>query len=318
MPNLIDPRYCCCAIPLVNAGIYAILAEQAVSSAATAAQPLIMSAVVGAEVPSFVTYIFGIVCFVGVAVQPLGFFGVFREKTSTFRWYSALNAIVHIAAFIVAAVIIIISALRHNTAVTNCEVDYFSANNQTTQIANSTLTDQGKTLCNAFAWADVGFMGGLWVILCITQLYFVITARQYSVAQVSDHKLYHSVYSENPEAFTMSILQSRRYNPDSVMFQHPPRHSEAWDHRPSGESGRHEPGPNTGSAYYGHQHSYSDGRGGDNGRYDDAEYANHPGPHDNYAFNSPGGGYVDPQYIHSTPGPHIHYNDSPAPPPPKP
>ena len=41
----------------------------------------------------------------------------------------------------------------------------------------------------------------------------------YSKSQVKDHKLYHSVYSENPEAFTMSILRSSRYNPNSVYSQ---------------------------------------------------------------------------------------------------
>ena len=50
------------------------------------------------------------------------------------------------------------------------------------------------------------------------------------MAQVSDHKLYHSVYSENPEAFTMSILRSSRYNPGSVYNT---RQDDAWDHRAS-------------------------------------------------------------------------------------
>ena len=60
---------------------------------------------------------------------------------------------------------------------------------------------------------------------------------------MKDHKLYHSVYSENPEAFTMSILRSTRYNPGSVyntpgsMYGHPQAHrDEAWDHRASMES----------------------------------------------------------------------------------
>lgn len=63
--------------------------------------------------------------------------------------------------------------------------------------------------------------------------------RKYGKAQVSDHKLYHSVYSENPEAFTMSVLRSTRYNPGSVYNTQPPipgGKDDVWDHRISTES----------------------------------------------------------------------------------
>ena len=39
---------------------------------------------------------------------------------------------------------------------------------------NSTLQEQGKILCNPFAWADIGIMGGLWLLLLLTQLYFIL------------------------------------------------------------------------------------------------------------------------------------------------
>jgi len=165
-------------------------------------------------------------------------------------------------------------------------------------------------------------MAGLWVLLFITQSYFMWTTRSYGKVQVTDHKLYHSVYSENPEAFTMSILQSRRYNPDSVMFTNsmyagnPPPHGEdAWNHRPSHD----EPGPESGGGYYNHQRGYSDGRAG---QYDDYAQQHGTPPHDPYPFNAPGGGYVDGQHLpphhqyqpssHSTLAPndgqqHVHY-----------
>jgi hypothetical protein len=63
--------------------------------------------------------------------------------------------------------------------------------------------------------------------------------RKYGKSQVSDHKLYHSVYSENPEAFTMSVLRSTRYNPGSVYNTQPPlpgHKDDVWDHRISTES----------------------------------------------------------------------------------
>lgn len=240
-----------------------------------------------------------------------------QEKTKTFRIYTWLNFIVTICALIVAAVIIIISAVRHDTAVAKCRLDYFTPLPSQSSDSAETLNDEGQALCNAFAWADVGFMGGLWVILLITQLYFVWSSFKYSKSQVSDHKLYHSVYSENPEAFTMSILQSRRYNPDSVAWTHsmmannPSPLGDAWDARPSYDSGRHEPGPDAGGQYYGHQRQYSDGleyppagetqQHGYEGQQQHYPHGHsHLGPEHNpndYAFNAPGTGYTDPAVV---------------------
>ncbi|KLT42220.1 hypothetical protein CC85DRAFT_246365 [Cutaneotrichosporon oleaginosum] len=303
--SLIDPRYCCCAVPMVNAGIYSIIAEQTAVAVATAVLCFTAPSVPGVATPPFVTYIFAVVCLVGLAVQPVGFVGAFREKTKTFRVYSALNGIITLLAFIVAAAIIIVSAVRHDAAMAKCEKDYFTPSSSATQQAQQTLNEESGLLCNAFTWADIGFMGGLWVILALTQSYFVYCTRKYGKSQVKDHKLYHSVYSENPEAFTMSILQSKRYNgTDSVMWTNsmvvPGGPRDDWDARPSYESGRHEPGPEAGGAYYNHARGYSDGR--EAYGYGDSA-AGAPGPSNPYAFNAPGGGYVDPVNPATMPGP---------------
>lgn len=97
------PRdYCCCAIPMVNAGIYTALTEQLVLGItagvlAVATDPSMYSRnwlqiwallicvilVVGAATPSFAKWIFAIVCFVAAAVQFLGFMGVSSVCPST-------------------------------------------------------------------------------------------------------------------------------------------------------------------------------------------------------------------------------------------
>lgn len=200
-----------------------------------------------------------------------------------------------------------------------CEELYFTPPASATQQATQTLTEESEALCNAFTWADIGFMGGLWVLLGISQSYFVYCTRKYGVSQIKDHKLYHSVYSENPEAFTMSILQSRKYNgTESVMWTNsmavpnPPAHGDAWDARPSYESQRHEPGPEAGGAYYNHARGYSDGRA-DAGAYSYGDSPVSPAPnaagagaHNSYAFNAPVAGYVDHADHHNSatqPGP---------------
>ncbi|WVW78283.1 hypothetical protein I302_100236 [Kwoniella bestiolae CBS 10118] len=311
--GLIDPRYCCCAVPLVNAGIYIILSEQAIIALAIGIIVFATPDVVGASFPDIGGIIFAIICFVIAAVQPVGFIGVLREKTSTFKVYTLINLIALLAAFICAAALIITSALQHNKAVSACEAKFFSDSNSVSDSANQTLAAEGEALCSAFAWADVGIMGALWVILLLVQGYFIYLTRTYSTSQVKDHKLYHSVYSENPEAFTMSILRSTRYNPGSVYNNMPPStgpNADAWDARPSMDSVREDQA----GRYGGHQREYSDAtvRPVDEGRYDDA-YGNdgypnqHQGQYDyqdqyqrplsggqeQYPFSAPGGGYVD-------------------------
>ena len=178
-------------------------------------------------------------------------------------------------------------------------------------------------------------MAGLWVIILICQLYFILCVDlvrrlrvmnthssltfSYSKSQVKDHKLYHSVYSENPEAFTMSILRSSRYNPGSVYNNMPPpgQTNDVWDARASQEELRDEPVLAQGNGYYdapspgvGHQGGY-DAQGQYHDEYNEAhanmythasgsapmagtyEGASHPGQHD---YIEPQGQYSDARY----------------------
>ncbi|WWC86761.1 uncharacterized protein L201_001640 [Kwoniella dendrophila CBS 6074] len=329
--GLIDPRYCCCAVPLVNAGIYIILSEQAIIGLAIGILVFATPDVVGASFPDIGGIVFAIICFVIAAAQPIGFIGVLREKTSTFKVYSLINALAILAGFICSAALIITSALQHNKAVTSCEAKFFSDSSSSTSTANQTLAAEGEALCSAFAWADVGIMGALWLILLVVQGYFIYLTRVYSTSQVKDHKLYHSVYSENPEAFTMSILRSTRYNPGSVYNNMPPSagpNADAWDSRLSMDSLRDEQAGAAGQGAGGYG-GYTQGGQKDfpnssvrpvseGGRYDDAygneqeyqQHHQHHGGFDNqydngydnqyeqgnqnqYPFSAPGGGYIN-------------------------
>jgi hypothetical protein len=85
-----------------------------------------------------------------------------QENNVLFKRYSTLHALITVAAFSIAAVWIGISASRHSTAKTNCENKFFTA--------PSDLTSEGETMCDIFPWVDIGVMGGLWVLLVISQV----------------------------------------------------------------------------------------------------------------------------------------------------
>lgn len=84
-----------------------------------------------------------------------------------YRRYVTLHLGLTCAAFAIAAVWIIISAVRHSTAQSNCEETFFPSGDSPT----STL---GQTMCNIFAWVDVGLMGAAWVFFAVVQVRFVV------------------------------------------------------------------------------------------------------------------------------------------------
>ncbi|KAI0051768.1 hypothetical protein FA95DRAFT_202621 [Auriscalpium vulgare] len=182
------PRnYCCCAIPVMNAGIYAVLTEQFALGIIVGTLAVATTKIVGAASPSFAPWVLAAICYVGAAIQIIGFLGVAREQPITFRRYTTLNIMITVAAFSVAAVWIGLSAGRHNTAKANCLQKYFSS--------SDTFQAEGDKMCEIFPWVDVGLMGGLWVLLAITQSYYFIVISGYGNGQRADHTKFDSVYS---------------------------------------------------------------------------------------------------------------------------
>ncbi|PPQ64373.1 hypothetical protein CVT26_002080 [Gymnopilus dilepis] len=208
------PRdYCCCAIPMINAGIYATLVEQTALGILVGTLSVGTPFIVGASTPSFAKWILGILAYAGAAVQILGFIGVSREKPTTYRRYVTLHGLILTAGFAVAAAWIIISASRHSSAEAKCLQTFFGA-------ANSG-TGQADTLCNIFPWVDVGIMGGLWVILAAFQAYLLIVVSSYGTSQRIDHDQYDKVYDPTQPLTAENIPLDETNDP--------------WDSRPSGD-----------------------------------------------------------------------------------
>ncbi|KAG6888686.1 hypothetical protein C0995_006676 [Termitomyces sp. Mi166 len=201
------PReYCCCAIPIVNAGIYTTLVTQLVLALVVAIVSVATPS--RAATPSFSAWVLAVVCFIAAAIQLLGFLGVAREKPTLFRRYVTLHILISLAAFAVAAAWTIISATRHSTSVSDCFKDFFPDD------PKSTL---GGKLCDIFPWVDVGIMGGLWAVLAVFQLYLYVVLSSYSAGQSRDHEKYDQLSND-------SIPMNARNDP--------------WDSRPSAETPR--------------------------------------------------------------------------------
>ncbi|KAF8807483.1 hypothetical protein BYT27DRAFT_7099910 [Phlegmacium glaucopus] len=205
-------EYCCCAIPLVNAGIYITLIEHIVASLLVGILSIATPSIVGASTPSYAPWILAIICFVITAVQLLGLIGVAREKFILYRRYVTLNGLLIMAAFSIAAAWIILSATRHSNAQAKCIQDFF------TPATSASSSSEGGTLCNIFPWVDVGIMGALWALLAILQLYLFIVLSSYVTAQRRD---YDRIYDPSQPLTADNIPLDNRTDP--------------WDSRPSVE-----------------------------------------------------------------------------------
>ncbi|KAJ6610088.1 hypothetical protein B0H10DRAFT_2062043 [Mycena sp. CBHHK59/15] len=193
-------EYCCCAIPLVNAGIYFTLIEQFALGILVGILSVATPSIVGAVTPSFAPWLLGIICFVAGGVQVLGFIGVAQEKPILFRRYISLHSLSIVAAFSVALAWVILSLTRHSTAQSNCLNNFFAN-------ADSEQKTEGNILCKSF-------LGSMSIYL-----YVVLTS--YSMAQQQDHAKY--------DAFT----ESTTFNNESIPMNH---RNDAWDSRPSTEA----------------------------------------------------------------------------------
>jgi len=175
----------------MNAGIYATLTEQFALGLLVGILAVATPAIVGASVPGVAKWVLAIIAFATAAMQVFGFLGVFQEKPILFRRYTTLHIMLTVAAFAVALTWIIISATKHNTAVSSCENSFFSDDTS----PGTTSAGESQTLCNIFTWVDIGLMGGLWVILAIMQFYLYTVISSYGMGQRQDHEKYKSMYS---------------------------------------------------------------------------------------------------------------------------
>ncbi|GAA5909714.1 hypothetical protein JCM5296_005770 [Sporobolomyces johnsonii] len=186
--------YVCCAVPLYNSGIYAVLAQFLIISIVTGVLCFAAPSIIAVTTPDFVSYILGVICMVVALAQPFGFFGVYRERVGLFRTYSRINMFFVLIALALALAIIIASAVKHSTAVTACE-KLFSADS-----SDSTA----NTICNIWTWVQVGIMGLLFVIVGLCELYFLMYSSIYASEQKLDHARYNSVYSTAAEEIRAS------------------------------------------------------------------------------------------------------------------
>ncbi|GAA5927971.1 uncharacterized protein JCM15063_006047 [Sporobolomyces koalae] len=218
--------YVCCAVPLYNAGIYCILAQFLIISLVTGVLCFASPSIITITTPTIITYVLGALSLVVSAWQSVGFFGVYRDKVSLFKLYARTNTILVGLDLLLALAIVILSAVKHNSAINQCQLLFSSDATDTT----------GQDICNVWTWVQVGIMGLLFVIVALCELYFIMYSSIYSSEQKLDHARYNSVYSTAAEEIRQSGLwDGAGYNPATNDLHPPPQRGVAGHGRnPSG------------------------------------------------------------------------------------
>ncbi|TIC25755.1 hypothetical protein E3Q12_00914 [Wallemia mellicola] len=250
---------CCCAIPMVNFGIYAQLFEFIAVGLAAGIVALASQRVLGAEsVPEWPSYILGVLCLLVVIIQPIGFVGVAKEKFRLFRRFHFLNTLLTLCAFMCALAIIIACAAKHSDATTKCQSDYYPPDPD----ATFTLSQYSGTICNILGWVDIGVMGLLWVLLILVQGYFLWIQRKFSSGQRSGKPRYHyqKVHLSDDEIDHQKVkvdsyesVYHSNNGDDYMMSTH---RDNAWDARNSYDAYAHDSSSNSYTQGYDNSSSY--------------------------------------------------------------
>ena len=138
-----------------------------------------------------------------------------------FRRYTTIHILSTVAAFSVAAVWIVISFTRHNTATRDCEAEFFPPEGNTGQVDTES---QGPILCNIFSWVTAGLMAALWVVLVVMQVCAPYGSQRMSSAYMESSSTFTQLYRHTAQASaeittstTPSILSPTSRSPRTVV-----------------------------------------------------------------------------------------------------
>lgn len=188
-------EFCCCYLPLVNVGAYLLVLETALVALAVGICALVPPSIVAGEgvIPSWSKGLIAALGFIALVWQLIGLVSVARQMPTLYRTYIRVNLILTLAIIVAAVAFLVVAAVQHNKAVTTCVATYGvipSNSNSASSISVSGLgqdtdafSQSGRNICNIFVWAQTGVMGGLIVLMGLTQFYMLAAQRAYGGEQ---------------------------------------------------------------------------------------------------------------------------------------
>ncbi|KIS71789.1 uncharacterized protein UMAG_00221 [Mycosarcoma maydis] len=186
-------EFCCCYLPIINAGAYLLVLETAFVALAVGICALVPPTIVAGEgvIPSWSKVLVATLGFITLAWQIIGLISVARQMPTLYRTYLRINFVLTFAIIIATVAFLIVAAAQHNKAVSACVSKYgvIPASSQSSSSLSlqsqsmDVFSQSGQDICNIFVWAQTGVMAGLIVLLGLTQCYMLFAQRAYGGEQ---------------------------------------------------------------------------------------------------------------------------------------
>lgn len=144
--------------------------------------------IVGAmdSVPSWAKALVAAVAFATCGWQLSGLIAVITDNPSVYRLYIRVQFFATLALLAITIAFTATAAARHSRAMLECTAQFessLSGNTAELGSVESALQSGRSQICNILTWIDVGMMGGLILVLGLTQLYMCYMQRSYGQKQ---------------------------------------------------------------------------------------------------------------------------------------
>ncbi|PWN22677.1 hypothetical protein BCV69DRAFT_280279 [Microstroma glucosiphilum] len=181
-------EFLCCAIPLINVGAYVTVVEIAIVAFLVGILALAPSYSIVAGlgvIPSFGKAIVSALGFVTAVWQIVGLVAVRKEATKLYHAYTRITTLLTLAILAATIAFLVVAATQHDTAQSACNASYGATPATTSSGYTSSAISEnfGDQICDYFIWAQIGAMGGLILLLGLTQLYMCFALGAYGRAQ---------------------------------------------------------------------------------------------------------------------------------------
>ncbi|KAJ1032241.1 hypothetical protein NDA18_001733 [Ustilago nuda] len=181
-------EFCCLTYTLIKSGSYLIPLEFAFVSGCiivlTTTTPTVVAAV--DTLPRISPLVLLFLAITTLAWQVIGLATIRIETSSIYRLYIHINFLLVLITAIVGSIGTVVIATKHRQSVEVCTRVY---GNPPLNSSNGVPIDEldkfapGRKICDYFMWAQTAAMGGLVLVLSVTQVYFSYFQRAYGQKQ---------------------------------------------------------------------------------------------------------------------------------------
>ncbi|KAL4398896.1 hypothetical protein ACI68E_004293 [Malassezia pachydermatis] len=199
--------------PLVKFGAYTLTVETAFVALCVGILALAPPPIVGGmgAIPAWGKYVVAVIAFVLAAWQIVGFASIMADHTVLFRWYSRVTFIGTIIILIFTIAFMATAAGLHDNVIPTCLANFEQplANDGFGIQQVQDRLDQGRRdVCNILAWADVGLMAGLIIVVGLMQLYMCYMLHKYGQRQRAAEK----EARMNPAPVSLPMQDTKQWN----------------------------------------------------------------------------------------------------------